>query len=319
MKYINISLFFIAVLFVFTACSKEEETPLTPVKTLNVVEQMLDTGDAYTDFIKALTKSGLTNRLENSGDHTIFAPTKEAMTAYLDGRSIDDIDGSTLRSDFSYHIVRNIYLEDSLNSNGYLPTISVDGPNGNALSFYYEKQNAGILVNNSAAVTINNTLQSNGIIHSVNKVLTPPTLMDLIEFNPQFNNIGEALTLLNLTEELRIGSNKTFFAPCNDSFDGFLPEYNFNSLSDMLPDSILHNTIFYHLVNDTILFADQLTESLVKTSVDKNIRISVDTTSSVAFIVDFDARTANFKESNIYATNGILHTIDQVLSPGLLD
>ena len=326
MKYLNISLVFACFTLLFTACDDSnifnEDNPIPPVESLNLIENMLASEGEYDDFIKAITKAGLDNRLGNSGTYTILAPTKEAMAEYILSKdpnptdsiiySINDIDGVTLRSDFAYHAINGIKKSTDFDGFGYTETISNEGPEGNFLSFYFDNSGSNMVINNAANVTFDDTELANGLIHSINTVLTPPNIMDMINYNPEFSNIGQALIDRGFNDNLTVGSRNTFFAPCNEAFPKLQEEYA-NYGQDSL-DALIDTTLLFHLITDTIIFSNDMEPgSDIQTSILKNLSFVEDTIANEIFIRDFAGRNSYFKQKDIFAKNGILHTIDKVL------
>lgn len=324
MKYLNISLIFACLILLLAACDDnsnifDDEAPTSAVENLNLVENMLASNVEYGNFIKAVTKAGLDNRLGNSGTYTILAPTNEAMTTYINSKniygdpnfSIDDIDGATLKSDFSYHIINGIRKSTDFEGFGYVETISDEGPEDNFLSFYYENIGSTTMINNAGNVSFNDTELSNGLIHSINTVLSPPNIMDMIEYNPEFEKIGQLLVENDIQDRLRTGTQTTFFAPCNDAFPKFFDEYA--SLNQDELDNYLEEGLLLHLISDTLIFSNEIEPGFLLTAADANLSFVFDSTANEIFIRDFAQRTSNFKQTDIFARNGILHSIDNIL------
>ena len=119
--------------------------------------------------------AGLTNALSNEIPLTLYAPTNAAfeklptdvVTFLTDPANVAD-----LRSVLFYHLVRNITYLDVVTGSGsgyYTTTESA------TISVTFD--NITTFFVNNATVTLPNILASNGIIHVIDEVLLPPTLM----------------------------------------------------------------------------------------------------------------------------------------------
>jgi uncharacterized surface protein with fasciclin (FAS1) repeats len=120
----------------------------------------------------ALTAAELDSTLDNeAGPFTVFAPSNQAFEALpagvLDALLADP--RGDLRTILRYHIVRDEIAADTLTTLNTITSalgedIQVSTGNGN------------VLLNDSIRVVITDIEASNGIIHVIDGVLTPPTL-----------------------------------------------------------------------------------------------------------------------------------------------
>ena len=107
------------------------------------------------------------------GSFTVLAPTDEAFTDLADGLGIDIPDLlklPILRDILLYHVLPEVLLEEVL-----LPA-SINSMHGTLLTeepIYFQSNGAGIRVNGVASVTSTDLLAENGVVHEINKVLSP--------------------------------------------------------------------------------------------------------------------------------------------------
>jgi transforming growth factor-beta-induced protein len=154
-----------------------------------------------------------------------------------------------------------------------------------------------------AASVINADISgSNGFIHVIDKVLTPPNeLSQIVANNSDLSILAEAISrfpeLVSAVEGF--ASDFTVFAPTNMAFENLLaifPQYE--SLED-IPDHVLRTILEYHLVSGE-LFAAEVSGDIA-TLQGENL-IAEEVLSSVS-------------NANVNASNGVAHVIDQVLIP----
>ena len=288
---------------------------------MSIVETLLSDTTEYGLFVQILTKAGLINRLEIGSDSfTVFVPNNSALNSYFTANEADinTISGDKLFQDFAYHLVSGTLTSSDFAQNGYQTTESQEGPDNNLLSFYYSKiSDNSILINESSTATLTSEVLSNGIFHKIDNVLNPPKLYDLISYDPQFSRIKSTFDLAGEQDDLQINGEATFMAPCNDAFDSFFALQSISQISDLAVDQ-LQKLSAYHVFQDTSIFYESITDGLLASSLEnRNIVLKVDTLTSTPSILDYQSQSINFKQNNIFATNGILHSIDLVMNPGL--
>ncbi|QDH78961.1 fasciclin domain-containing protein [Echinicola soli] len=131
--------------------------------------------------------------------------------------------------------------------------------------------------------------------------------------NPdEFSSLSHILEISNTEGFLGTYGTYTFFAPDNEAVEGYLQE---NGLSmDGLTEEDAKDIVRYHLLTDTISTAGFTDGKLpIATEYGKYLITGAEYEDGETFIrVN---RQANITESNVKLGNGILHEIDNVLSP----
>jgi len=194
-KIIQIAALFASVLLA-TGCA-EEFTPVAPPSG-STITQIASTNTEFNILTAALTKTGLANTLgnNNSGKFTVFAPTDAAFVSYFNslGGTFATLDEAgvlswinttlsvassptlaTLNSILLYHIVTSKISSAEL-SGAY---VTVGGTSRVSIS----KSDASLLINanrtgqnvagNGGRTVTLDVDASNGVIHSIDKVLIP--------------------------------------------------------------------------------------------------------------------------------------------------
>lgn len=145
----------------------------------NIVQNAVNSKD-HTTLVAAVKAAGLVDTLSGPGPFTVFAPTNEAFNA-LPAGTVDTLvkpeNKATLTKILTYHVVSGRYTAADLmtlvaKGNGKASLTTVEGEPltvmqmGQALEVTDAK--GGV-----AHVTIGDVMQSNGVIHVVDKVLMP--------------------------------------------------------------------------------------------------------------------------------------------------
>ncbi|RED49535.1 fasciclin domain-containing protein [Seonamhaeicola aphaedonensis] len=268
----------------------------------------------FSVLLAAAVHANLASALGDSMPETVFAPTNQAFVDFLGVAdsdaaitTIESLDPMLVASILKYHIVGGYVFSNQL-SNGFVPTA-----NGAAVEV---DLSMGVMIND-ANVVMPNVQSTNGVIHVIDKVLSPPT-MNLVEkaasFAPEFSILLAAATKAGLAGVL-MGEGPyeqlTVFAPTNQAFMDLLnnlPDYD--SLDDFDTEediALLTSILLYHVVEGRVYSSD-LTSGPV-------------TTLNGAFNLDLDNLTLDGNAMldpsllNVQATNGVIHVIDAVLVP----
>ena len=145
----------------------------------NIVENAVNSKD-HTTLVAALKAAGLVDTLSGKGPFTVFAPTNEAFAALPEG-TVDTLlkpeNKATLTKILTYHVVPGKMtskdLAKAVKSGG--GTASVKTVEGDSLTVSKDGEQWAITdaKGNVAHVTIGDVMQSNGVIHVIDKVLMP--------------------------------------------------------------------------------------------------------------------------------------------------
>ena len=151
--------------------------PMYPSK--NIVQNAVNSKD-HTTLVAAVKAAGLVDTLQSPGPFTVFAPTNEAF-AKLPAGTVDTLlkpeNKKTLTNVLTYHVVpgrlsAKDLMEKIRTGNGKAMLKTVEGED---LTFAEKDGKLWIwdAKGGSAQVTIRNVMQSNGVIHVIDKVLLP--------------------------------------------------------------------------------------------------------------------------------------------------
>ena len=214
-KLAMITMMFLATGLIFTACNDDED-PAPEMESKNIVEVAQDAGQ-FDSLIEAAQKAGLADFLSTENNLTVFAPTDAAFASLLQDlglTSLDDVPAALLAQILSYHVIGSKAMAADL-SQGYYPTLAKFDDNN--ISMYIKTGN-GVSINENTTVTAADVEASNGIIHVVDKVILPPTVVNIALANENFTTLVQAVVKAGLVDALSGDGPFTVFAPTNDAF-----------------------------------------------------------------------------------------------------
>jgi len=241
-------------------------------------ELMIDQG--LTSFLSIVDKAEYTGTIHAYGAYTLFAPTNDAVDAYLLERniSLNDLTKEEAESIVKYHLIN-----DTLKTSDFIDG-RLASPNF-AKKYLTTKFDTSYLVNRQARITVKDLRGANGILHVIDKVLTPPqqTITDAIRALPEdyslMKEVFECSGLADSFAVVRDGFWYTFFIQDDNAFI----DAGIHSVSELLTDlrtntpaiedsaTLLRNYVAYHGVNSLLYIADLLYISSMQTMAPKQV------------------------------------------------
>jgi uncharacterized surface protein with fasciclin (FAS1) repeats len=313
MKNLVFSLFIaLGAAFTFAACKDTDDG-----QSQNIVE-VAQSNPELSTLVAAVQRAGLVDELSGPGPLTVFAPTNQAfndLLVALGYTKLEDVPVDVLTDVLLNHVVGAEVKSGDLTT-GYVETLLAYGTTTSYLNNYVDLS-SGVKIG-GATVTTADVDASNGVIHIVNKVIVPPTVVNQALNNPNFSSLVAALTRPDLGVDyvtLLSGAGPfTVFAPTNAAFAALLTELGVGSLND-IPADVLNSVLQYHVVNGANVLSTQLTDGQEVTTF-QGQRFTIDLTGG-AKIVDAAGRTSNIIATDVQASNGVVHAIDKVILPQL--
>ncbi len=148
--------------------------------SLNIVENAVNSGD-HTTLVAAVKAADLVGTLSSEGPFTVFAPVNAAFAELPDGTVeslLEPGNKETLTAVLTYHVVPGAITYDELRN-----LIDANGGEAELTTAAGARLTAAmngprnIVVTDAAGGTANivtyDVIQSNGVIHSIDKVLLP--------------------------------------------------------------------------------------------------------------------------------------------------
>lgn len=306
-RSLNIFLGLISIL-VISSCSD-----LDSADDLPTVAELINEKVEFTLLREAMIAADLLNQTEIS-PVTIFSPSQPELRSFLEDNGYEnfsEVPQDSLRHILLYHMQNAVLSqEDLLNStSGYLKTPSNGGPGNTTLAALYLFAADVISINEEASLTGSETRARNGYIHSMDNMLNLPDMVDLLEINPNFTILMEALARVDLLDDLRTGGPFTFFAPTNEAFEAYYEETAGVSDLDDITNTALRRILRSHIAagnfsNSDFIDGRNILQNLegdeIQVSLDLG-NITVNSSDNFLVLVDVQAR------------NGVNHFINQFI------
>ncbi len=312
----------IALFLTFTSCSDDDNNSGAPTPgPMSITETTQNTSD-LSILVEALIKANLAQTLDDPGSFTVFAPTNQAFSKLLNDLgfdSLDDVPIEALTNILLNHVINGLNNSSSLTS-GYINTLGI-GAAGKNLSMYVDTSR-GVVLNGISEVVTPDISASNGIIHIVDAVITPPTIVTFALADPNFTSLVAALTRNDLTFDYVTtlstpdGTDPapfTVFAPTNDAFGDLITELGISGLAD-ISEPVLKATLDYHAVAGANVVSGDLTDDMTVSTLGGDITANV---TGGATLTDANGRISNIIAVDVQAANGVIHAIDKVILPPL--
>ena len=308
------------------ACDDDDNNNVI-VPPTETIAQFITNNDDYSTLKAALDLTELTSTLNGEEEFTVFAPKNTAFDTYfLEAgiASIDDIDTpeeiADLKTLLLNHVVSGTNRTSSLNT-GYINSLSAFNENTDEfLSMYLEVSNGIVAINggavgdtNGATVTEEDLPMSNGIVHIVDAIIQLPTIDTFVIIDPNLSSLLAAISAypsFEYTTQLAGDGPFTLFAPDNNAFDLLFEGDELpNQISDITEED-LSGILNLHVVDGSNIRVEAFTEDPLTTS---GGTLTVDPASNILSDGSDPVIESTILSTNIQASNGVLHIIDNVL------
>lgn len=304
-----VAILFSATLF-FSSCEDDDKTT-DDIITQKSIVQIASDDDSFSILVEALTKADLVTTLESDGPFTVFAPTNAAfenLFTQLSVNGIEDLSAEALTPILLYHVVNVKAMSTDL-STGYITTMNTSTPD-NMGSSVLVSVDMGVMLNGTSTVTTADLVGKNGVIHVIDQVLLPPSIVVIAQSNPNFSILVEALVKANLVEALSATGPFTVFAPTNAAFEALFTALNVSGIADLTVET-LTPILLYHVVGDNVN-ASEVATGMVAT-LNTAAQLDIKVSDSGVMLND----NANVVVVDVQGSNGVIHAIDHVLLPSV--
>lgn len=304
-KFSLIPFLFLFGVVLFTSCNDDDED-MAEQPFENTIASIAAGNPDFSILVDALTRANLVDAVaDKSASLTVFAPTNDAFAALLTdlgAGSLEDIPVETLTQVLLYHVIGSKAMSTDLNS-GYFPTLATS--EGNNISLYINVEN-DVFINKSTKVTTADIEADNGVIHVVDKVILPPTVVNIALDNDNFSILVQAVVKADLVDALNGDGPFTIFAPTNDAFNALFAQLGISGIEDLTAEQ-LTPILTYHVVSGNVLSTGLENGEVGTLNTGKNLTIDL---SNGVKINDSDVIAAD-----IQGANGVVHVINKVLIP----
>ena len=262
----------------------------------------------HDSLVAALTHADLVATLQGDGPFTVFAPTDAAFAAAgIDLADFDtDEENATLSDILLYHV-----YSGSVAAADVTDGLTVAMVNGDDATFAVAAD--GTVSIGDAKVTTADVQSSNGIIHVIDAVLTPPADAPTLDIPATAQSTGvhtalvAALTQANLVAALQADGPFTVFAPTDEAFTA--AGIDLSTFDTPEENATLADILTYHVYAGAVP-ASAVTDGLAVNMLNGDKATFAVSTDGVVSVGGATVTTAD-----VQTTNGIIHVIDKVLLP----
>jgi transforming growth factor-beta-induced protein len=211
-------LFVVMSAFMFTACNDDPEPE---PEAENSILEIVAESENHTELEAFVNADAELAAALGGDDLTLFAPNDaafEALKVTLGVESLDQIDPAVIGSVLRFHAVASVELRESFTEDTELTTLQ-----GEAITF-----NANGNIETGGSVTNvefdgEEILATNGVVHSVERILIPPMFFDYIAAN-----------LGKVSQTILLGADFTTLAAAIEKADTYADENDLPLLTQVL-------------------------------------------------------------------------------------
>ena len=299
-------------------CSNGDEggDVIQPGKTIaNFIESNPD----YSSLNAALILTNLKTTFAGDVEYTLFAANNAAFNTFLSENGFANLNAvpvEILTQELLNHVLPGKVLAANLFT-GYVETAATLSPGAHNLSMYI---NVGdeVIINGLAEVNTTDLAVDNGVIHTVNSVISLPDITTFVMADPELEIFAAALTreedfsFVSLLHNRETPAPFTVFAPNNEAFIDLLVELDAASMDEISANELLA-LLGYHLIAGKNIRSADFIHGLVITTIETGM-LTINTTGGIS-LLDENGRISNVIATNVQATNGVVHLINRVLLP----
>lgn len=320
MKNFNIKILVLLLAFgtFMVGCDSDDDDDNPTGPDTKTITELASETDNLSTLVEALKIADLDGTLDEAGTYTVFAPTNDAFQALLDGNddwnSLSDIPTETLKNVLLFHVLAS-KVESTDLTDTYVNTLAT-GPNDENVSLQVQVT-GGVMFNGNTMPITTDIEASNGVIHTVDKVMMPPNIVALALNNSNFSILVSALTDGRHTADFVATLNGdgpfTVFAPTDAAFTDLLASNEeWNSLAD-IPIETLAAVLSYHVVATDNLVSGDLDDKQTLVMFGGGT-VEVDLSDGVVLATS-SGQNVNVIIPNVQGTNGVIHAVDKVMLP----
>uniref|UniRef100_A0A8C0BI55 Periostin n=1 Tax=Buteo japonicus TaxID=224669 RepID=A0A8C0BI55_9AVES len=260
-------------------------------------KQVIELGGAQqTTFTDLMIQLGLASSLRPEGQYTLLVP--------LNGAFSDDtlrMDQRRLKTILQNHVINVKVGLNELYNGQELETIG-----GKLLRVFLYR--TAVCIENSCMVR-GSKEGRNGFIHILRQIINPAekTLHEMLRNDKRFSVFLSLVKAADLDDVLSQPGKWTLFVPTNDAFKGLTDDDKDILIRDK---NALRNILLYHLTQGVFIgsgFEPGVT-NILKTI--QGGKLYLKTVNDTLLVNELKSR-----ESDLMATNGVIHVIDKLLYP----
>lgn len=256
------------------------------------------TESGLTSLVSALGTAGLTGTLEGAGTFTVFGPDEAAFSAAGNLPS----DPALLANLLLYHVLP-FEADSTVVSQG----TSLRSATGLRLPV---DRNATPITVGGGGISTADVRARNGVLHVIDRVLTPPTIPEVIGSLVETSTLARVLGLAGAGVQNAVSAAGpiTLFAPVNAGFDAI------DSASLIADASYLDEVLSFHVSQGQVLQGDLQNGQSLTMSNGQTLTVQVGAGGDI-ILADASSRTVRVIGTELRVANGVIHLVDRVLLP----
>lgn len=287
------------------------------------VVQTAQGAPVFSTLVDAVVAANLQGTLSGTGPFTVFAPTNAAFAAALTELGVSKeallADTALLTKILTYHVVPGRVLKADVPVGAAITTVEGQTFSVDASLAITDR------LGRKAAITATDTLASNGVVHTIDKVILPSdvtlpgqrTLVQQLQAMPQFSILVEAVVAANLQDALSAAGPLTVFAPTNNAFAALLAELGLTKDQLLANKPLLSAVLQYHVLGSQVV-SSAVPLGKAITPLAGGI-FKIDSTGGALVVTDGRNRRATIGFADLRVKNGVIHALDKVLLPANQD
>lgn len=297
---------------ILVGCNDDDDNQIES-STNQTIASIVSTTSQFSTLNQAVAKAGLGSTLSGNGEFTVFAPNNAAFEASgISSSVLASLTADQTKDILLYHTLANKVVSSAVPAG---PNAKVTTAQGEAV--YVTKDSRGVFVN-GWKVNQADIMATNGVIHSIERVLMPPK-GNLVVTAQQNNNLTYLVAAVvrasqgstNVANVLSSTEGLTVFAPTNQAFiNAGFPTIASIQAAD---PAVLTSILTYHVVDARAFSSDLSNGQTLNTVQGGNLQVNIG--NQVTIKGSANASASTVIAPNVLATNGVVHIIDQVLLP----
>ncbi|KAJ4930092.1 hypothetical protein JOQ06_019105 [Pogonophryne albipinna] len=253
-------------------------------------------GDSQSTFSDMVSELGLASALGSKTEYTLLAPVNAAFTT-----EVMSTDQSLLKFILENHILKLKVTLSELYNGQMLETLA-----GRMLRVFIYR--TAVCIENSCMVR-GSKVGSHSALHLMNSLIKPAdkTIYELLIADGRFKIFLALMETAGLSDLLKEKGSYTIFAPTDDAFEGLSKE-DFALLKSDL--NALRIILLYHFSNGIFINGglEGGVTNLLKTLQGNNLQV-------ISVNNSINVNSVDVPNSDLMATNGVIHVVKNVLYP----
>ncbi|CAH8281431.1 putative surface protein with fasciclin (FAS1) repeats [Mariniflexile fucanivorans] len=309
---------------------------------MTIIQTLEANPEKFSSYIEILEKTDFYNAFKSYGNYTCFAPTNEAVKAYIKEKfNVESVSEITNPEDIEFLklVVKFQTIKTARGTSGFTEGRLADTTyTGDYLTTSFLKGGgiANVEINRTVGLEEYDISASNGIIHTINGVLDPyvdpvPVVLDkagkhtiFVEalkqtgyydtFSVIFNEFGSKTNFTILAE-----SDVIYAQEGINSFNDLVERFSPNDTDFTNPENELNRFVAYHATQNFLYSRNFPDDAFINTVLTRNAWKSFKTDTELKIneseTGENDTWTSLIiSESNYPAKNGVYHSVNRLLT-----